>query len=173
MPSDLFFCSYYCNTYTIYVVIFLSTLLNPLSFDGFREWGIGLKYRDYNNENLAGRGISTEAANFSKYFGALIHDLWDPREPQSARVLVCTKQQRKEETGEIAIINWGAESRRIWMMLRTTLAIVCRNNTHMEDHRQKFFAAVHQVCVQSLLLDMTWITPSSTIMRRRKQHHYL
>jgi hypothetical protein len=116
VPSDLFFCSY-CNTYAVYAVIFLSTLLNPLSFDGFRGWGIGLKYRDCNDENTAGRGISTEATNFSKYFGALIHDLWDPRDPQSARVLVCTKQQRKEETGDIEIIDWGAESRRIWVML--------------------------------------------------------
>jgi hypothetical protein len=57
--------------------------------------------------------MSTGAANFSKYFGALIHDLRDPRDPQSARALVCTKQQRKEERGEIAIIDWGAESRRI------------------------------------------------------------
>jgi hypothetical protein len=75
VPSGLFFCSD-CNTYTVYAVIVLSTLLNPLSFDGFRgKPGIGLKYRDRNNENTAGRGISTGAADFSQYFGALIHDL--------------------------------------------------------------------------------------------------
>jgi hypothetical protein len=63
VPSDLFFCSYY-NTYVVYVVIFLLTLLDPLSFDGFREGGIGLKHRDCNNENTTGGGISTEAVKF-------------------------------------------------------------------------------------------------------------
>jgi hypothetical protein len=63
VPSDLFFCSY-CNTYVVYAVIFLSTLLDPLSFDDFGEGGIGPKHRDCNNENTVGGGISREAVKF-------------------------------------------------------------------------------------------------------------
>jgi len=49
----------------VYVVIFLLTLLDPLSFDGFREGGIGLKHRDCNNENTAGGGnIINEKKHF-------------------------------------------------------------------------------------------------------------